>query len=77
MNIEQDIWIHAASGDDFYEIVTVEEVAGKSYNWDNIRRHDHHAIRRQLFLAEYDTPAHHAATHIAERVGVPLYLDIR
>lgn len=77
MNIEQDVWIHAASGDDFYEVMTVEEVVGKSYNWDNIRRHDHHAIRRQLFLAEYDTPAHHAATHIAERVGVPLYLDIR
>lgn len=77
MNIEQDVWIHAANGDKFYEILSVEDVTGKSYNWDNVRRHDHHSIRRQLFLAEYDTPAHHAATHIAERIDVPLYLDIQ
>lgn len=77
MNIQQDVWIHVASGEDFYEIAEIEEIEGRSHAWDSVRRHDNQPIRRRLQLAEYDTPAHHAAIHIAERIGVPLYLDIR
>lgn len=76
MNIAQDVWIHIAQGDKFYEVVDLGNIEGRSLMWDNVRQHHHSAIRRSIELAEYDTPAHHAATHIAERVNVPFYLDI-
>ena len=76
MNIAQDVWLHIAQGDAFHEMVALGNVEGRSLMWDNVRRHHHNAIRRSVHLAEYDTPAHHAAFHIAERIGVPVYLDI-
>ena len=76
MNIAQDVWLHLAKGETFYEMVALGNVEGRSLMWDIVRRHHHNAVRRPVHLAEYDTPAHHAALHIAERIGVPLYLDI-
>ena len=77
MNIVVDVWIHVSDGTQFYELVALKEVEGLSRTWDdNVRQHHHYHIRRQLHLAEYDTPAHHAALHIAQRLKVPVYLDI-
>ena len=33
--------------------------------------------RRPLHLAEIDTPAHHAAMHMADMIGVPAYVEER
>jgi hypothetical protein len=33
--------------------------------------------RRPLRLVEIDTPAHHAAMHIAEMIGIPAYVEER
>jgi hypothetical protein len=77
MNIALEAWIHiGVTGGKFYQVADLETVEGRSWVWENVRRHTHHAIRRPVYLAEYDTPAHHAALHIAERLKLPLYLDL-
>lgn len=78
MNIAQDIWLHVArNNDQFYEIVALDNVEGRSHAWATVRNHAQYPLRRRLLLAEYDTPAHHAALHIGERLDVPIYLDVR
>jgi hypothetical protein len=76
MRIGQDVWLHVFDGEKFYLLSVLVGVEGKSWVWEIVRQHAHHPIRRRLQLAEYDTPAHHAALQIADRIGVPTYVDL-
>lgn len=75
--ISQDMWLHISDGARFYEIATLESVEGQSRAWDTARSRQRIPGRRVLRLAEYDTPAHHAAYVMAELLGTAVWLDIR
>jgi hypothetical protein len=76
MHTAQDIWLHAFDGQNFYTIIHFEDVEGRSWDWTTVRTHHRTHVRRNLQLAQYDTPAHHAASQIADIIGVPVYLDL-
>jgi hypothetical protein len=77
MRISQEVWLHIYDGQNFYPVGELDEVEGKSWVWDRVRQHAQQPkLRRPLRLAEYDTPAHHAALQIADRIGVPTYIDL-
>ncbi len=75
--IMQDIWLHVAEGERFWQVVALEAVEGKSHRWDVVRNRQKQPGRRALRLADYDTPAHHAARRMADVIGTELWLDIR
>ncbi len=76
MRIAQDVWLHAYDGHRFYLLAQIEDVIGQSYDWEAVRMHGRTKTRRALQLAEYDTPAHHAAQQIAAIIEVPVYMDL-
>lgn len=76
MNIAQDVWIHVYDGQRFYEVIALDGVEGRSWDWETVRTHHRTQVRRGLQLAQYDTPVHHAARQIADIIGVPVYLDL-
>lgn len=76
MHTAQDVWVHVFDGNRFYAIINFEDVEGRSWDWQTVRTHHRTYVRRNLQLAQYDTPAHHAARQIADIIGVPVYLDL-
>jgi hypothetical protein len=75
MKISEDVWIHIFDGQAFHLIAELEGVEGRSWVWDMVKQHMQNPVRRPLELPEYDTPAHHAALQIANRIGVPVYVE--
>jgi hypothetical protein len=75
MKISEDVWIHIFDGQTFHLIAEIEGVEGRSWVWDMVKQHMQNPVRRPLELPEYDTPAHHAALQIANRIGVPVYVE--
>lgn len=76
MHTSQDVWLHVYDGEAFYLVMNFEDVNGRSWDWATVRTHHRTHVRRNLQLAQYDTPAHHAARQIADIIGVPVYLDL-
>lgn len=76
MRIAQDVWLHAYDGQRFYLLAQMHDVEGRSFDWETVRTHGRTKTRRALQLAEYDTPAHHAAQQIAAIIEVPVYMDL-
>lgn len=75
---EQDVWLHIYDGDRFWPVAgRLEGVQGRCHDWDTVRSLQKKRGRRQLRLAHYDTPAHHAAEQMAETIGCGIWLDIR
>ena len=75
MKISVDTWIHVFDGQQFHLIADLEGVEGRSHVWEMVKQHMQNPNRRPLQLAEYDTPAHQAAVQIANRLGVPVYIE--
>jgi hypothetical protein len=72
----QDVWIHLFDGQRFWLVARLEEVEGQSHNWETVRAEQSRRGRRPLVLAEYDTPAHHAAQLMAQTLHSEVWLDI-
>jgi hypothetical protein len=67
-----EVWIHLYSPRrGFIGVCYVSEVQGKMHSGLVFE------TRHALDLHEIDTPAHHAALHIAELIGVPAYAEGR
>ncbi len=67
-----EVWIHLYSPRrGFINVCYASEVQGKMLSGQSFD------ARRALDLHEIDTPAHHAALHIAEVLGVPTYTEGR
>ncbi len=77
MQIEQDVWVHAYDGEQFWLLMTLSENRGRSHRWERVRHENDTLPRRPLDLADYDSPVHHAALHTAQTLDVPVYVDIR
>ncbi len=79
MMISQDVWVHVCAKDEFFLIGEVEGVMGKSWLWDTgkIRERAPGSQRYPLNLDEYDTQVHHAVQHLAEKLSVQAYVDVR
>lgn len=75
MKIGLDTWIHVFDGQKFHLIADLAGVEGRSHMWDMVKQHMQNPNRRALQLPEYDTPAHQAALHLANRLGVPVYVE--
>jgi hypothetical protein len=72
----QDVWIHLSDGQRFWLVASLEEVEGQSRDWETVRAEQKKQGRRPLVLAEYDTPAHHAAQLMAQTLHSDVWLDI-
>jgi hypothetical protein len=72
----QTVWIHLYDGNRFWPVAELEEVEGRSRNWETVRTEQKRPGRRPLVLAEYDTPAHHAAQLMAQTLHTDVWLDI-
>jgi hypothetical protein len=72
----QDVWVHLYDGARFWRVAALEEVEGQSHNWETVRAEQKRRGRRPLVLAEYDTPAHHAAKLMAQALRTDVWLDI-
>lgn len=77
MLISQDAWVHLCANDEFYLVGEVEGIMGKSWHWDKVRSRQPDLERYPLHLDEYDTPFHHAVRHMADKLSVPAYVDLR
>ena len=77
MQIQVDGWLHLNADQKFYFIGEMGSVDGKSWQWETVRRHSRGDQRRVLDLSEYDTGLHHAVRHIAEKLAVEAYIDLR
>jgi len=67
-----EVWIHLYSPRrGFISVCYASEVQGRMMAGQTFD------ARRSLNLHEIDTPAHHAALHIAELIGVPAYTEGR
>jgi hypothetical protein len=77
MRTVQEVWLHVYDGRDFREVAALGQVEGQSENWDATRHAQKKKGRRQFWLRDYDTPAHHAARVMAEALNTDLWLDIR
>jgi len=77
VRIAQEVWLHLYDGDRFWPVVDLGRVEGKSHTWEAIRPLQKKPGRRALRLADYDTPAHHAAHVMARTIETGLWLDIR
>jgi hypothetical protein len=73
----QDVWLHLYDGTKFWPLVELRNVEGESHQWEAVRTHAKQRRRRPLLLAEYDTPAHHAARLMATIIETESWLDIR
>jgi hypothetical protein len=77
MQISHDAWLHLYTRQGFHLLTDHEDVVGQSWQWELIRRRDSSEERLNLDLSEYDTPLHHAVMHMADRLSVAAYIDIR
>ncbi len=77
MRVLQEVWLHLADGEHFWPVVALGPVEGISETWDEVRARLKQAGRRRVRLSELNTPAHHAAVHMARALGTPLWWDIR
>lgn len=77
MRVTQEVWIHLADGEHFWPVVALGPLEGTSEQWDEVRARLKQAGRRRVRLSELDTPAHHAAIHMARALGTQLWWDIR
>ena len=77
MQIAQDSWIHLYAKDNFFLLSEIEDVEGKSWHWETVRRRSSADERMALDLTEYDTPLHHAVMELANSIGIKAYVDIR
>jgi|AMZC01.1.fsa_nt_AMZC01002419.1_12 hypothetical protein len=77
MRVLQEVWLHLADGERFWPVVALGPVEGISETWDEVRARLKQAGRRRVRFSELDTPAHHAAVHMARALGTPLWWDIR
>ncbi|MBZ0310566.1 MAG: hypothetical protein K8I82_31195 [Anaerolineae bacterium] len=77
MLISQDTWVHFCASDKFYLVGEVEGVTGKSWRWEEIRQRPPEGNRYPLNLDDYDTALHHAVQHMAVKLSVPAYVDLR
>jgi hypothetical protein len=67
-----EVWLHVYSPRrGFIQICNSEHIEGY------IQRNLNMAGRRPLDLTEIDTPAHHAAVHVAQTIGIPVYYEER
>ncbi|GAB4412353.1 MAG: hypothetical protein Kow00106_06990 [Anaerolineae bacterium] len=76
MRVMQEMWVHLADGEHFWPVVALGQVEGTAAQWDEVRARLKKAGRRRVRLGELDTPAHHAAIHMARALGTPLWWDI-
>jgi hypothetical protein len=77
MHISHDAWLHLYTRQGFQLMTEHEDVEGQSWQWELVRRRDAAQGRMQIDLSEYDTPLHHAVKHMADRLAVAAYIDIR
>jgi hypothetical protein len=77
MSISQEVWVHLYDGETFHLIGHTDAAEGLSWNWETVRERKPSEARYTLDLSEYDTPLHHAVTHIAHTLNVPVYIDLR
>ncbi len=75
--IALDVWLHLYDGQKFWPLAELRNVEGESHQWDAMRSHAKQRRRRPVLLAEYDTPAHHAARLMATLIETESWLDIR
>ena len=67
-----EVWIHVYSPRrGFILLCNSEHVEGY------FRRNLNMEHRRPLDLSEIDTPAHHAAAHVGQEIGIPVYCEER
>lgn len=77
MLISQDVWVHISAKGDFYLVGELDNVTGKSLEWEAIRDREPSEQRYSLNLDEYDTSVHHAVQHLAEKLSVNAFVDLR
>lgn len=77
VRITQDVWLHLFDGAQFREIAELGSVEGRSHTWNQTRPLQTKSGRRKLRLAQFDTPAHHAALLMARAIRTDLWLDVR
>ncbi|MBX3080632.1 MAG: hypothetical protein KF716_03295 [Anaerolineae bacterium] len=67
-----EVWLHVYSPRrGFIQVCNSEHIEG--YLKRNLKMES----RRPLDLGEIDTPAHHAAAHVAQAIGIPVYYEER
>lgn len=72
-----DAWMHLFDGEQFRLLAEIGHIEGKSHQWPLVRSHQKQPARRVLALADYDTPAHHAALALAQAIGTEAWVDVR
>ena len=77
MRVAQDVWVHLAGGDRFWQVVDLGRVEGVSRQWEAARAALKQPGRRPIRLADLDSPAHHAALHMARVLETDAWLDVR
>jgi len=77
MRVAQDVWVHLAEGDRFRQVVELGRVEGVSRQWEAARAALKQPGRRQIRLADLDSPAHHAVLHMARVLEADAWLDVR
>jgi hypothetical protein len=77
MRIALEGWLHLYDGEQFWPVAELGRVEGESAEWAAVRSSQKQHGRRAINLAEYNTPAHHAALRTARIVHTENWLDIR
>ncbi|MCL4237111.1 MAG: hypothetical protein KJ047_02585 [Anaerolineae bacterium] len=77
MRVAQDVWVHLAEGDRFWQVVELGRVEGTSRQWDAARVALKQPGRRRIRLADLDSPAQHAVLHMARVLETDVWLDVR
>lgn len=77
VTIGLDAWLHLYDGRRFWQLAELGPVEGKCHVWPLVERLQKQPGRRALVLAHYDTPAHHAALHLAGTLGAGVWVDVR
>ena len=77
VKIGLDAWLHLYDGRHFWQLAELGPVEGKCHVWPLVERLQKQPGRRALALAHYDTPAHHAALHLAGTLRMGVWVDVR
>lgn len=77
MRVMQEMWIHLADGERFWPVAALGQVEGTSAQWEEARARLKQPGRRRVRFGELETPAHHAAVHMARALDTQLWWDIR
>lgn len=77
MRVAQEVWVHLAEGDRFWQVMELGRVEGVSWQWDAARAVLKQPGRRRIRLADLDSPAHHAVLHMARVLETDAWLDVR